>query len=134
MALVNYATGISSVSGALSKPVRKKINGKKVVVHSHDNYLVGTHRVAETQNPECLRLFIKKSDAYKRSTPLSQREQQARVRFAAVRAAVKARKADLTKVTNDQMAYLEQKDLPNGKTTLEAYYWKICGDEYDAQH
>ena len=31
-------------------------------------------------------------------------------------------------------AYVAQKDLAGGKKTLKAYYWKICGEEYDQQH
>ena len=38
---------------------------------------------------------------------------------------------DLTKIAADQAAFLEQKDLAGGKKTLKAYYWKICGDQYD---
>ena len=44
---------------------------------------------------------------------------------------VKARKADLTKIAADQAAFIAQKDLPNGKKTLKAYYWLVCGNEYD---
>ena len=58
----------------------------------------------------------------------------ARNRFTAVSQAIKARKRDLTKLTQDQQAFLAQRDLPNGKKTMLAYYWMICGAEYDEQH
>ncbi len=57
------AAGIETISGALKKPVRK--NG-----HNHGNYLIATHRTAETTNPNCQRLYVRSADAYKRSTPV----------------------------------------------------------------
>ena len=68
---------------------------------------------------------------YLRTAPVSSNELDARARFAAVRLLVKARKADLTKLTDDQLAFKAQKDLPNGKKTMNAYYWLICGQQYD---
>ena len=55
-------------------------------------------------------------------------------RFAAVRAAVAARAKDLMKISVDQAAFAAQRDLPNGKTTMNAYLWKVCGEEYDQEH
>ena len=46
-------------------------------------------------------------------------------------AMVAARKDDLSKVTQDQIDFLAQKDLANGKKTMNAYLWKVCGLEYD---
>ena len=57
-----------------------------------------------------------------------------RNRFAAVRAAVAARAKDLMKISADQAAFAAQKDAPNGKTTMNAYLWKVCGEEYDQEH
>ena len=127
MGIVKYSPGIEYVKGSLSKP--KKKDG-----HNHGDYLIGTHREAPTSSNECTRLYIRKGDTY--NTELSQTEDaiNARLRFAAVSAAIKARKADLTKLTTDQQAFLAQKDSPNGKKTMLAYYWKICGDAYDEQH
>ena len=34
----------------------------------------------------------------------------------------------------DQQAFLAQKDQADGKKTLRAYYWYICGREYDQEH
>ena len=127
MGVVKYATGIDYVSGSLSKP--KKRNG-----HSCGTYLTGTHRVAATENPNCTRLFIREAETYNRVTPLSSKELLARGRFAAVAAAVKVRSKDLMQISDDQAAFLAQKDLADGKKTMKAYLWKVCGDAYDAQH
>ena len=128
MGKVKYATGIDYVSGALAKPKQKS-------GHSCGTYLLGTHRVAPTSNPDCTRLFIREANAYDRTTPLSTDELNARARFTAVAAAVKARKNDLMKMTQDQVNFKAQKDLADGKKTMRAYLWKVCGEEYDAaQH
>ena len=127
MGKVKYATGIDYVSGSLSKP--KKKDG-----HSCGTYLLGTHRVAATQNPDCTRLFIREADVYERTTPLTSKELDARARFTAVAAAVKARKEDLSQITQDQMDFAAQKDQPGGKTTMKAYLWLICGQKYDSEH
>ena len=121
------AAGIETISGAMKKP--KKLNG-----HNHGNYLVAVHRTAATENPNCQRVYSFDADRYKRSTPISVRETQARNRFAAVASAIKARKEDLSKVTTDQAAFIAQKDQPGGKKTMTAYYWMVCGQEYDATH
>ena len=121
------AAGIEYIQGALKRP--KKENG-----HSHGNYLVATHRTAPTQNPNCQRLYTFGSDRYERKGAPSMREMDARDRFATVSAAIKVRKEDLQKISQDQAAFLAQKDSPNGKKTMKAFYWKICGDLYDEQH
>ena len=125
MAHVEWSAGIDSVSGALSKPGK---NGQ----HRCAKMLLGTHRVAATENPNCNRLFLRKK--VKRSTPLTSNELDARARFSAVAAAVKARKSDLSQITNDQIAFAAQKDTAGGKKTMKTYLWKVCGDEYDAEH
>ena len=71
---------------------------------------------------------------YKRSTPLTSNELDARARFTAVAAAVKARKEDLMKITQDQINFAAQKDSPDGKRTMKAYLWYVCGQEYDSAH
>ena len=125
MAKVEWSTGIDSVSGALSKPGK---NGQ----HRCAKMLLATHRVAATENPNCNRLYLRKK--VKRSTPLTSNELDARARFAAVAAAVKARKSDLNKITTDQQNFAAQKDTAGGKKTMKAYLWKICGEAYDAEH
>ena len=125
MAHVEWSAGIDSVSGALSKPSKK---GQ----HSCAKMLLGTHRVAATMSDQCNRVYIRRKT--KRSTPLSSRELLARGRFSAVSAAVKVRSKDLMQISDDQAAFLAQKDLADGKRTMKAYLWKVCGDEYDQQH
>ena len=125
MAKVEWSAGIDSVSGALSKPGK---NGQ----HSCAKMLLGTHRIAATESPDCNRIYLRKK--VKRSTPLSSKELDARARFTAVAAAVKARKSDLNKITTDQQNFAAQKDQAGGKKTMKAYLWKVCGDEYDVAH
>ena len=127
MGKVKYATGIDYVSGSLAKP--KKKDG-----HSCGTYLTGTHRTAASENPNCTRLYIREANVYDRSTPLSSKELDARARFTAVAAAVKARKSDLNSITQDQINFAAQKDTAGGKKTMKAYLWKVCGDIYDAAH
>ena len=124
MGKVTYSPGIQYVQGSLAKP--KKVDG-----HSHGEYLIGTHRTAATTNPDCTRLYIRKASTYTRTTPPSVKEINIRNRFRSVAAMVIARREDLTKVTTDQAAFLAQKDLANGKKTMRAYLWMVCGQEYD---
>ncbi len=119
--------GIETISGALKRP--KKQDG-----HNHGNYLVATHRTSATTNPNCQRLYAFDPDRYKRTSPLSQREFENRAKFMVVAGMIKARKADLMKITTDQQNFLAQKNDPDGAKTMKAYYWKICGAEYDEQH
>ena len=127
MGKVTYSPGIQYVKGSLAKP--KKVDG-----HNHGDYLIGTHREAATTTPNCTRIYIRKADAYQRTTPISDREQAARSRFQSVAAAVKTRSKNLSTLTTDQAAFEEQKNEANGKKTFKAYLWKVCGEAYDAQH
>ena len=127
MGKVTYSPGIEFVNGSLAKP--KKQDG-----HKHGDYLIGTHRTAATQNPDCTRIYIRKGDTYERSTPLSQLEEAARLRFTEVSRAVKLRAKDLNKMTQDQADFAAQRDTAGGKRTMRAYLWKVCGAEYDAAH
>ena len=127
MGKVTHTPGIEYVQGALAKA--KKKDG-----HICGDYLIGTHRTAATQNPNCTRLYIRKGSSYERTSPLTSKELDARARFTAVAAAVKARKADLSQITTDQINFASQKDQAGGKKTMKAYLWKICGAEYDQQH
>ena len=127
MGKVSYAPGIEFVQGSLAKP--KKVDG-----HNHGDYLIGTHRTAPTENPDCTRLYIRKADTYKRTGALSTKEIAARTRFAAVKAAVADRAIDLTTIASDQQAFLAQKNTAGGKKTFNAYLWKVCGQAYDAEH
>ena len=127
MGKVVYSPGIEYVQGALAKA--KKKDG-----HICGDYLIGTHRTAATENPNCTRLYIRKGTSYERTTALTSNELDARARFKAVAAAVKARKSDLNKITTDQQNFAAQKDQAGGKKTMRAYLWKVCGQEYDAAH
>ena len=127
MGKVTYSPGIEYVQGALAKA--KKKDG-----HICGDYLIGTHRVAATQNPNCTSLYIREANVYERTTPITSKELDARARFTAVAAAVKARKEDLSQITTDQINFASQKDQAGGKKTMKAYLWKICGEKYDAEH
>ena len=82
-------------------------------------------------DPNCQHLYIRGLSAVTRTTAVSTRELQVRNRFRAVAAAVKERAEDLSKVTQDQAAFLAQKDTANGKKTMRAYLWYVCGQAYD---
>ena len=125
MAKVEWSAGIDSVSGALSKPGNSP-------QHSCNKMLLGTHRVAATENPNCNRLYLRKKT--KRSTSPSQDELFARMRFASVARAVYTRSHDLTKITQDQQAFIAQKDTATGKKTMKAWYWMVEGAAYDQEH
>ena len=127
MAKVEWADAIKTVSGALVK-----INKKSP--HAADQKMVlATHRTAPSESGHCSNLYLRGLSAITRSTPVTQNELDARTRFATVAAMIKERKADLTKIASDQAAFVAQKDQPGGKTTMKAYYWKICGDAYDEE-
>ena len=125
MAKVKWSAGIDSVSGALAKPGSNP-------QHKCERMLLATHRVAPTTNPDCNRLYMQKKA--KRTTPLTADELAARARFTAVAAAIKARAVDLSKITQDQENFLAQKNLADGKKTMKAWYWMVCGQEYDTEH
>ena len=125
MASVTYSAGIDHVSGALSKPGK---SGQ----HSCEKMLLATHRTAATTSNKCNRLYLR--TPVKRTSPLSQREFENRAKFMVVAGMIKARKADLMKITTDQQNFLAQKNDPDGAKTMKAYYWKICGAEYDESH
>ena len=125
MAKVEWSAGIDSVSGALSKP-------SKSGQHSCTKMLLGTHRVAATTSSDCNRLYLRKP--VKRSTPLTNKEIDARARFTAISRAVALRAKDLNKITADQAAFKAQKDLPNGKKTMKSYLWYLEAVAYDEAH
>ena len=118
MGKVQYAPGIEFVKGALAK-------AKKKEGHLCGDYLIGTHREAPTTNPNCTRLYVRKSTSYIRETDPSQDELAARERFATVSRAVAARKKSLATLATDQAAFLAQKDQPNGKKTFTSYLWSL---------
>ncbi len=121
MGKVTYSPGIQFVQGAMSKP--KKVDG-----HSHGDYLIGTHRTAPTENPNCTRLYIRKADTYDRKTAPSANELQLRSRFGQASTAAQARMKNLSTLEADRAAFNEQKDLAGGKKTFYAYLFNL---EYD---
>ena len=123
MAHVEWSAGIDSVSGALAKPT-------KTGHHSCEKMLLGTHRVAETTNNVCNRVYIRKK--VKRSTPVLADEMARRQRFAAVSAAVAARAKDLNKITQDQINFNAQKET--GYKTMKSYLWSLEAAVYDQAH
>ena len=125
MAKVEWSAGIEHVSGALSKPGK---NGQ----HTCTQMLLGTHRRAATTSNACNRLYLRKQT--QRGTMPSSNELDARERFAAVAQAVNTRRKNLSLITTDQQNFLAQRNTPGGCKTMRKYYWKICGQEYDAQH
>ena len=125
MAKVNWSAGIDSVSGALSKPDANP-------QHKCQKMLLATHRTAPTQSSDCNRLYLRKKMS--RSTPLSMDEVAVRNRFKTVAGLVKARQQDPSKITQDQLDFVAQKNTADGKKTMKAYLWKVCGAEYDQNH
>ena len=88
MGKVSYSPGIEFVQGSLAKP--KKVDG-----HSHGDYLIGTHRTAPTENPNCTRIYVRKGNTYGQNVSKSQESIAARLRFSAVSTAVNNRSKDL---------------------------------------
>ena len=125
MAKVVWSAGIDHVSGALAKPGSNP-------QHSCERMLLATHRTAPTCSNDCNRLYMQKKA--KRTTPITADELKAKARFTAVEAMVRARKNDLSHMSEDQVNFAEQKNLANGCKTMKKYLWSICGAEYDQQH
>ena len=125
MAKVTWSAGIDNVSGALSKPGANP-------QHKCEKMLLATHRTAPTQSPDCNRIYLRKKSA--RSTPLTLDEVAARNRFKSVAGMVKARQQDPSKITQDQLDFIAQKNTADGLKTMKAYLWSVCGEEYDQNH
>ena len=122
MAKVEWSAGIDSVSGALAKP------GKNPQ-HRCTKMLLGTHRKAETTNPNCNRLYLRKQT--ERNTPVTADELAVRERFGAVGTAVAARAKDLTKMAADKAAFIAQKDVTGGRKTMKSFLWKLELEAYN---
>ena len=69
-----------------------------------------------------------------RTTQPTSDELKARERFAAVALMVKNRKGNLSLISQDQEAFLAQRNTAGGKKTILAYLWLVCGQEYNAEH
>ena len=128
MASVVWADAIKTVSGAL-----KKINKKSQ--HAQDQKMVlATHRTAPTSSGICSRLFLRDFESVNVNVSQTEDAINARNRFSAVSRAVKTRRKDLSHMAQDLAAFQAQKDNSNGKKTMNAYLWYICGQEYDQAH
>ena len=117
--------GIETISGAMKRP--KKLQG-----HNHGNYLVATHRTAESTNPNCQRVYSFDADRYNRTTALTAKEQAQREKFGSIAAAVTARRKDLSKIAADTEAFLAQRET--GKKTMRSYLWSLEKQAYEASH
>ena len=116
-----------TASGLSTRPSKK--NG-----HSHGFYVMNTHRKAETTNPNCQRAYSWDIDRYKRTTPVSRDELAKRERFTAVSRAVANRAQNLSTLTQDQEAYIAQKNQPGGLKSFKKYLWSLELATYDAAH
>ena len=125
MAKVAWQAGIDYVSGALCKC------GKKYP-HKHGRMLLATHRRAATTSDSCNRIYLRDESNFVKSN--STDAVWARSRFQAIAEMVHNRSRDLTHISQDQMDFMAQRNNPRGKKTMKAYYWYICGREYDTQH
>ena len=125
MAKVTWSAGIDNVSGALSKP---NANPQ----HKCEKMLLATHRTAPTQSSDCNRLYLRKKMS--RSTPLTLDEVAARNRFKSVAGLVKARQQDPSKITQDQLDFIAQKNTADGCKTMKKYLWQVEGEAYDQNH
>ena len=126
MGKVVYATGINYVNGALAKP--KKQNG-----HKCGNYLIGTHRTAETTNSDCTRLYVRNADVYDRTSPVTAHEIEIRTLFQQRLSWVNARAKNLSTLTSDQENFLAQKDTAGGAKTWKKYLWKLAKEAITAE-
>ena len=125
MAKVVWQAGIEYVSGALCKCGKQK-------PHTHGRMLLATHRRAATTSDTCNRIYLRDETNIQISN--SADSVWARQRFKTVAGMVRQRSMDLSKLTQDQMDFIAQRNNPRGIKTMRAYYWHICGQEYDAQH
>ena len=125
MAKVAWQAGIDYVSGALSKCGKKE-------PHKHGRMLLATHRRAATTSDSCNRIYLRDESNFVKSN--STDAMWARQRFQAIAEMVYNRSRDLTHISQDQMDFMAQRNNPRGIKTMKAYYWYICGREYDTQH
>ena len=125
MAKVAWQAGIDYVSGALCKCGKKE-------PHKHGRMLLATHRRAATTSDSCNRIYLRDESNFVKSN--STEAMWARQRFQAIAEMVYNRSRDLTHISQDQMDFMAQRNNPRGIKTMKAYYWYICGREYDAQH
>ena len=125
MAKVAWQAGIDYVSGALCKCGKKE-------PHKHGRMLLATHRRAATTSDSCNRLYLRDESNFVKSN--SANSVWARARFEGIAALVDYRRKDLSRITQDQINFLAQRNNPGGKKTLKAWYWMVEGQAYDQEH
>lgn len=118
MAKVKWSAGIEYVSGALCKCGK---HGH----HRHTRMLLATHRKAATTSDSCNRIYLRDETNIQMSN--SADSVWARQRFKAVAEMVHQRSRELSKITQDQVTFIAQRNNPRGIKTMRAYYWHICG-------
>ncbi|MCQ2342157.1 MAG: hypothetical protein MJZ75_01500 [Paludibacteraceae bacterium] len=111
MASIKWKYPIESIHGAL----KKKVFGAAM-------------RKAKNAKGEQPNFSVQYGERDLVNHPITSGENAARARFAAVRALVADRKDDSTKRAQDQAAFKAQSTY----TTLSAYLWHVCGQEYDS--
>ena len=107
MAKLEYAYPITAVHGVLDR--KSKFGAAK--------------RIARNQEGESKPFSVRYGV---RLSQLTDAERAARVQFAAVAAAVKARKMDPVKSRTDAEAFKSQSTYH----TMQAYLWHVCAEEY----
>ena len=127
MAKAEYADMIKTVSGALTK-----INKKSP--HAADQKMVlATHRVAESTNPNCSRIYLRGLSSVTRSTPVTAHEIEIRTLFQQRLSWVNARAKNLSTLTSDQENFLAQRDTAGGAKTWKKYLWKLAKETITAE-
>ena len=125
MAKVAWQAGIDYVSGALCKCAKK-------APHKQGRMLIATHRRAATTIDSCNRIYLRDESNFLKSN--SKNSVWARERFEGIAEMVRLRRMDLSRLTQDQMNFIAQRNNPGGKKTMKSYYWYICGLEWDSEH
>lgn len=112
MAKVVWQSGREYVSGALCKCGKKE-------PHKHGRMLLATHRRAATTSDSCNRIYLRDETNIQISN--SADSVWARQRFKTVAGMVRQRSMDLSKLTQDQMDFIAQRNNPRGIKTMRAY-------------
>ena len=110
MGLVHFLDPVDYISGKISKKFRTIYNYRKL----------SDRRYTQVRGV--------------RTTPVTADEILTRNRFTAISKAIKTRRHDLTKIAADQAAYMAQRNDPNGKRSMQAWYWMVEGEAYDQAH
>lgn len=117
---VKFVFGIDNVNRkwALRSEKASKDGGKKQYFGSYESNRPNKYGIRPVHV-----LFVRKNY---RTTPYSAEEIAAKALFAARVTWIIARKQDLTKIAQDQAAFLAQRDTAGGVKSLNAYYWVLA--------